>query len=82
MASAVTQSRTPRKKAATPSKKASGAGDPSTVDRSRMIAEAAYYLAEQRGFSGGDPVQDWLDAEAIIDQMQTPKATGRKTKAK
>ena len=38
-------------------------------DRSRMIAEAAYYLAEQRDFSGGDPVKDWLDAEALIDQM-------------
>lgn len=39
------------------------------VDRSRMIAEAAYYLAEHRGFSGGDPVKDWLDAEVLIDQM-------------
>ena len=35
--------------------------------RQRMIAEAAYYLAERRGFMGGDPKQDWLDAEANID---------------
>jgi hypothetical protein len=38
-------------------------------ERQRMIAEAAYYLAERRGFSGGDPRQDWLDAEASIDAM-------------
>lgn len=75
MASAVTQSRAPRKKAGS-------AGDPPPVGRSQMIAEAAYYLAEQRGFSGGDPVQDWLDAEVIIDQMQAPKAAKRSTKPK
>jgi hypothetical protein len=34
-----------------------------------MIAEAAYYKAEQRGFAGGDPLQDWLDAEAEIDRI-------------
>ena len=33
-----------------------------------MIAEAAYYLAEKRNFQGGDPVNDWLEAERIIDQ--------------
>lgn len=37
-------------------------------ERHRRIAEAAYYLAERRGFRGGDPVQDWLVAEAQIDQ--------------
>lgn len=36
--------------------------------RHRMIAEAAYYLAEKRAFQGGDPVADWLNAEKIIDQ--------------
>lgn len=36
--------------------------------RHQMIAEAAYYLAEKRNFQGGDPVNDWLEAEAIIDQ--------------
>ena len=35
--------------------------------RHRMIAEAAYYRAEARGFREGDPVQDWLAAEAEID---------------
>lgn len=30
------------------------------------IAEAAYFLAERRGFAGGDPVEDWLIAERKI----------------
>ena len=28
----------------------------------RMIETAAYYQAEKRGFSDGDPVKDWLEA--------------------
>jgi len=35
--------------------------------RRAMIAEAAYYIAEQRGFSGGRDVEDWLLAEKQID---------------
>jgi len=31
------------------------------------VAVAAYYLAEHRGFKGGDPVADWLAAEAEIE---------------
>jgi hypothetical protein len=36
-------------------------------ERRHMIAEAAYYLAQKRGFSGGDPVSDWIAAESEID---------------
>src|SRR5690606_11784479 len=36
-------------------------------ERRRMIAEAAYFRAERRGFSGGDPVADWIEAEAEVD---------------
>ena len=36
-------------------------------DRQEMIAIAAYYRAVQRGFNGGDAMQDWLEAEAEID---------------
>jgi phosphoenolpyruvate-protein kinase (PTS system EI component) len=32
-----------------------------------MIAEAAYFRAERRGFNGGDPVKDWIEAEAEVD---------------
>ena len=35
--------------------------------RERMIAEAAYFKAERRGFNGGDAVRDWCEAEAEID---------------
>jgi len=35
----------------------------------RMIAEAAYFRAEKRGFADSDPVQDWLAAEAEIDEF-------------
>lgn len=39
--------------------------------RDRMIAEAAYFRAERRGFSGdeADRQQDWLEAEAEVERM-------------
>lgn len=37
--------------------------------RHQMIAEAAYYLAEHRGFQGGSPVDDWLKAEGEISRL-------------
>lgn len=40
----------------------------SAEERQRMIAEAAYFRAQQRGFAGGDPLADWLAAEAEIDR--------------
>ena len=35
-----------------------------------MIAEAAYYRAESRGFSPGLEIEDWLEAEKKINQVQ------------
>ena len=32
-----------------------------------MIAEAAYLIAEQRGFQGEAAMDDWLQAEADVD---------------
>ncbi len=43
-------------------------------ERERLIREAAYMRAEQRGFSGGSPEQDWMAAEAEIDEMLARKA--------
>ena len=37
------------------------------LDRQRRIATAAYYRAEKRGFIGGNELQDWLNAEAEIE---------------
>lgn len=46
-----------------------------TEQRQQMIAEAAYYRAEDRGFTDGDPFLDWLDAEREIDTLlNIPKA--------
>lgn len=39
------------------------------ADRERMIAEAAYYRAERRGFAPGAEVDDWLAAEAEIEAL-------------
>ena len=37
--------------------------------RRTWIAEAAYYIAERRGFNGGSPDEDWHQAETEIEQM-------------
>ena len=57
--------RQPRASAKRSGGNAGGGGE----DRAHRIAEAAYFLARQRGFSGGDPVQDWLEAERMIDSL-------------
>ena len=36
----------------------------------RMIAERAYYRAEQRGFEPGHDYEDWLEAEREIREGQ------------
>ena len=38
-------------------------------DRYRMIAEAAYFRAERRGFEPGSEVCDWLAAEIEVDDI-------------
>ena len=47
-------------------------------ERDRMIAEAAYYRAELRGFAGdeGERQQDWLEAETEIDRVIAGDARG------
>ena len=38
-------------------------------DRQRLIAEAAYFRAEQRGFLPGNELEDWLAAEIEVDTL-------------
>jgi hypothetical protein len=38
-------------------------------DRRRLIAEAAYFRAEQRGFVPGRELEDWLAAEIEVDAL-------------
>lgn len=37
----------------------------SEVHRLQMIAEAARFRAEKRGFSSGEEFRDWLEGEAV-----------------
>ena len=37
--------------------------------RQAMVAECAYYKAQRRGFRGGDPQQDWYEAESEVDAL-------------
>jgi hypothetical protein len=37
--------------------------------RHALIAERAYRRAQQRGFKGGDPVEDWLASEREVDAL-------------
>ena len=37
--------------------------------RARMICEAAYFIAEHRGFEPGHDVEDWLAAETQVDSL-------------
>ena len=46
--------------------------DQSDVDaRHRRISEAAYRIAEARGFASGSELDDWLAAEAELDEAGT-----------
>jgi chromosome segregation ATPase len=56
---------------------------PAPEQRHFMIAEAAYYRAECRGYQGGDPVADWLEAEAEIEALlQGASRPGKEKTAK
>lgn len=35
----------------------------------RYVAEAAYFIAEQRGFHGRSPEEDWFEAEGQIKSL-------------
>jgi hypothetical protein len=41
---------------------------PSAKDLYEMIAEAAYYRAQKRGFTPGLEADDWLQAEAEVQE--------------
>lgn len=41
----------------------------SPEQRYHYIEVAAYYIAERRGFHGGDAAEDWAEAEQEIDRL-------------
>ncbi len=68
-----------RSATATPQSDADAGTTPvASGERDRMIAQAAYYRAERRGFAGdeGERQQDWLEAEAEIDRAIASGARG------
>lgn len=53
----------------TPPDQTTASGAVSPEERNRMVTEAAYYIAEHRGFAEGSPLEDWSAAAAQIDAM-------------
>ena len=51
-------------------------GQASEEERDRLIAIAAYYRAERRGFAPGRELEDWLAAEAEVEaQLASRRAS-------
>ena len=49
--------------------------EPDADEIRRMIAEAAYYRAERRGFTPGQEEQDWCEAEREVrDSLRATQA--------
>ena len=64
------------KPAAATAKKAPAKTKAGVVDAEahyRMVAEAAYYIAEKRGFAPGNHSADWAHAEAQIAALHSKK---------
>jgi hypothetical protein len=43
----------------------------SEEERRKLIAEAAFYLAERRNFEPGHELEDWVEAEAEVNERLT-----------
>lgn len=65
----------------TPRKTARKSAPEHSPERQEMIARAAYLRAERRGFRGGDPVTDWLEAEAEVDALMVKRTRRAPAKA-
>jgi len=46
-------------------------GQSDTKDRNQMISEAAYYIAEKRGFTPAQENEDWLEAEKQVEEIMS-----------
>lgn len=67
VAKKVVAKKAPAAKVAKLSKIEGPAIDP--AQRANYIEVAAYYIAQRRGFTPGDPQQDYLNAAAEVDQL-------------
>jgi hypothetical protein len=66
MADAKERRKTPRKTAAPTPKPDNIRGDASPEEIRRLIAEAAYFRAKERGFEPGHELEDWVEAESEV----------------
>jgi len=67
MAPAKTPVKTPAKTTAKPQSFSGNArADVSPDELRKLISEAAYYRAKQRGFAPGHELEDWVEAEAQV----------------
>ena len=55
-----------------PRKNPSSFDPPQEPEWHRMIAEAAYFIAEKRRFVGAHSLDDWLTAEQQVRQVISP----------
>jgi len=70
------KTRITRATAAKPRSRAKKSGSVTSEERTRLIAEAAYFKAAQRGFAEGGELDDWVEAEAEIDALLKPRGSG------
>lgn len=68
---AATKTRTAKVKVSTTETESTPSIHSDSTSREERIAEVAYYLAEKRGFAPGHELQDWAEAEFII-QIEFP----------
>ena len=55
----------------------SARADVSPDELRKLISEAAYFRAKQRGFAPGHEVEDWIQAEAeVMRRLGTPGRAG------
>ncbi|MDP2810996.1 MAG: DUF2934 domain-containing protein [Rhodocyclaceae bacterium] len=59
---------TPTRQVSAPGK-ADSSSENYECPREQIIAEAAYFRAEQRGFAPGNEMSDWLQAEADMESV-------------
>ena len=62
--------RKPSKPKAAPKTSAEKPSPPmSDEELQRLVAEAAYFRAQRRGFAPGYELQDWVEAEAEVKRL-------------
>jgi len=67
----------PKAKAAKAGSRSGKAVSVPPEQRRNYIEMAAYYIAERRGFAPGNPLEDWVQAEAEIDRLLAEGRVGR-----